>query len=479
VFGTPCAIHDATTKELDDGKDPTNGFVGKSLIGVPIAGLPPGALVEVVLTAPDGTTLRTGRAVADGQGYAEVHVPINVPQTHTITSARYFPNGDASGPSVAIAPTSISPTGSIDAALPGNRCDKPGTLALVKPSTNDNKDASAEGKSAVTTSASALALFGAYTVPGATLDLRGPWTATSEPSYVGVKGGRVDLDVWTGTSTGTDPKGVVPAFVRYYSSAVIYPTSAGTAAAWGEAFPCGPGQLGLTVCGKEHRDFPDGSLVKFGAVFDRPIPLEPTGDAKYSFAVGDQTVDVVARGGTWTISGLAGARAVFRNNAVFVVAPLADVGSGEYRITTSAGGRHDVQPSANEKPIPIGTTIAAAGVPGKETAGDFLTALSNALTNGDTKFIRERMHPVVVERYGSATCDAFAAGPHPATNIVVNQLAPPGNYSWQTDGLTRDVPDVNTATATVNGSPASVHVALVDGVWRWFTDCGTPVAGAR
>src|SRR5262249_41755701 len=71
VFGTPCAIHDATPDELAANTDPTNGFVGKSLIGVPIAGLQPGALVEVVLTAPDGT-LRTGRAIADGQGYAEV-----------------------------------------------------------------------------------------------------------------------------------------------------------------------------------------------------------------------------------------------------------------------------------------------------------------------------------------------------------------------------------------------------------------------
>ena len=46
-------------------------------------------------------------------------MPINVPQTHTISSARYFPSGDPSGPSVAIAPTSISANGSIEAALPG------------------------------------------------------------------------------------------------------------------------------------------------------------------------------------------------------------------------------------------------------------------------------------------------------------------------------------------------------------------------
>lgn len=478
VFGSPCAIHDATTKELDDNKDPTNGFVGRSLIGVPIAGLPPGALVEVVLTAPDGTTLRTGRAIADGQGYAAVLVPINVPQTHTITSARYFPGGNASGAPVAIAPTSISADGSIKAALPGNRCDRDATLDLVQPNTGAN-DSNAAATSAVTTGASAFALFGAYATPGATLDLRGPWTVTPEDSYFGVKGGNVELDVWAGTNRGTDPKGEVPAFVRYYSSAIIYPTTAGTAEAWDAAFPCGAGQLAWTVCGKERRAFSERSLVKLGAVFDRPIPLMPASDAKYSFAVGDQTVDLVAHGGTWTISGLADARAVIRNNAVFVVAPFSEVGSGAYRISTAAGSRHDVQPPANREPIPIGTTIAANGVPGKETAAQFLASLSTALTNGDAKFLRERLHPAVIDRYGAAPCDAFAASAHAPADIVLNQLGPPSTYAWQTDGLTRDVPDTNTVPATESGRPVTVHIALVEGTWRWFTDCGTPATDAR
>jgi hypothetical protein len=89
------------------------------------------------------------------------------------------------------------------------------------------------------------------------------------------------------------------------------------------------------------------------------------------------------------------------------------------------------------------------------------------------------MHPAVIDRYGAATCDAFAAGSRAPANIVLTQLEAPSNYSWPTDGLTRDVPDTNTAQATEGGRAVTVHIALVDGLWRWFTDCGTPVAGAR
>src|SRR5205823_8511436 len=117
-------------QEREAAKDPLNGFVGLSFIGVPVAGLPPGALVEVALRSPDGQ-IRTGRGVADSGGYAEARVPINVPATHTIVSARYFPNGDPSGPSVSIALTAISANGQIDAALPGSRCDRDATLAKV------------------------------------------------------------------------------------------------------------------------------------------------------------------------------------------------------------------------------------------------------------------------------------------------------------------------------------------------------------
>lgn len=102
--------------------------------------------------------------------------------------------------------------------------------------------------------------------------------------------------------------------------------------------------------------------------------------------------------------------------------------------------------------------------------------LANALTNGDAAFLRSRMHPVVIDRYGSASCDAYAAGQHTATTIVTQSVGPPANFAWQSDGLTRNVPNTNAVT-TATGQ--TLHVALVDGTWRWFADCGTPLPNAK
>ena len=67
VFIPPCPVHTATPEELTAAKDPLTGFVGLSFIGFGAAGLPPGALLEVTLRAPDGQ-IRTGRGVADARG---------------------------------------------------------------------------------------------------------------------------------------------------------------------------------------------------------------------------------------------------------------------------------------------------------------------------------------------------------------------------------------------------------------------------
>ena len=122
------------------------------------------------------------------------------------------------------------------------------------------------------------------------------------------------------------------------------------------------------------------------------------------------------------------------------------------------------------------TTIAAAPVPGKESARQFVTALATALTNRDAAFLRARLHPVVVQRYGDAVCTAYAqsAGGMPIT-FTAKDVRPPGVYKWETDGQSADVPGTNDVVVTqVAGGTTSertIHIALVDGLWRWFTDC--------
>ena len=174
------------------------------------------------------------------------------------------------------------------------------------------------------------------------------------------------------------------------------------------------------------------------------------------------------------------ARVLIRNNVVFVLVPADAAGTGDYRISTQVGSRTDVQPAADKPPLAV-TTVARAAVPpgDHETAEQFAAALGRALSGGDAAFLKSRLHPAVVERYGDAQCSAFVAAANTPTTIAAKGVDPPSVYAWQTDGVTRDVPNVNSVPATRDGADITLHLALLDGTWRWFTDCGTPQPGAR
>ena len=234
-IGEYCKIHDATATELDNARDPLTNFRGLSLFGVPIAGLQPNGLVQIGVVAPDGA-VRTGNGVADAKGYAEVRIPIKIPQNHTILSANYYASGSTSGPVISIPPTDIAPNGVLDGSFPGTRCNRDATLALVPKQTNPN-DASKQAKAAFTSSASLFPLLVSLANPGADVSLSGPWTVGQEGSYYAAQGSGVSFDLVPGTNTGGDKPGDAPAFVAYYAGTVVYPTSAGTGDAWGRGLP--------------------------------------------------------------------------------------------------------------------------------------------------------------------------------------------------------------------------------------------------
>src|SRR5262249_50753206 len=156
--------------------------------------------------------------------------------------------------------------------------------------------------------------------------------------------------------------GQPPALVAHFGGTFLYPTTAGTGAAWDQGFPCGPGQLAYTVCpsGKP-RPFIDGTYAKVGVVFDRSVPLRPTTDVAYTFEIGAVAGGGGGPGGAWSITGSPGARAVIRNNVVFVLVPADTVGNGAYRVRTAAGNRHDVQPPVSDPPLPIPSAQATTG----------------------------------------------------------------------------------------------------------------------
>jgi hypothetical protein len=165
---------------------------------------------------------------------------------------------------------------------------------------------------------------------------------------------------------------------------------------------------------------------------------------------------------------------------MFVLVPLDAAGTADYRVSTKVGSRRDMQPAAGQPPLAVTNVTRAAPPPGdRETAEQFAAALGRALSSADAAFLKARLHPAVIDRYGDAQCSALLAAANLPTTIVATHVAEPSVYAWQTDGLSRDVSNVNSVTATRDGTGVTLHVALVDGTWRWFTDCGTPQQGAQ
>ncbi len=90
----------------------------------------------------------------------------------------------------------------------------------------------------------------------------------------------------------------------------------------------------------------------------------------------------------------------------------------------------------------------------------------------------ERLHPAVIDRYGAATCHEYvdAIAGH-VKQWTVDDVIGPAAWIYTTDG--RDTLIAAAWTVSVNEPAADpvahdLHVAAVDGTWRWFTDCGEP-----
>jgi len=475
VIGGTCKNHNATPAERQAAADPTNGFIGLSLIDVPVAGLRPDGRVRIAARAPD-QQLRTGDGIADKTGYAEVHIPINVPGPHTVVSATYYPTGDPNSAGIVIPPSSIT-GGVLDGSFPTTQCDKAATLALV-PKPTVTREQSDAAKDAALDSASLWPLTLMLAHPGADVDLSGPYTTRLVDGAYAVTGRGLTLNLNPITSAGGDQRGRAPTSVYFHTGSVVGPGSTESGDAWQHAIPCGPGNLALTVCARRAPPITDGLYGTVAAVFEQPVPLAGDQDVDYTFDVTGTKYRLrydAAAGDVdgWTLTGGdPRARVMIRNNVVMLLTPLDDASEATYQITTSANGKHDQQP---KKPASLRGTINVAPVPGVETPQQFLDALSAAITNRDGTFLSSRLHPTVITRYGKAACDAYTSGGLTPVQFVVTEVKPPSSYAWTTDGQTTNVPDTNEVSVrlTAGGTTEarSIHLARVDGTWRWFTDC--------
>jgi hypothetical protein len=117
-----------------------------------------------------------------------------------------------------------------------------------------------------------------------------------------------------------------------------------------------------------------------------------------------------------------------------------------------------------------------------ENPSSFLAAYVAALRGGDRTFLFDRMHPVVIARYGATQCQAVTSLlVDPNASLALVSVSGPASFDYASDGRSTPVPD--TYTFAVNGTvggkagPRQYHFALVEGRYRTFVDCGTPVPG--
>jgi hypothetical protein len=92
------------------------------------------------------------------------------------------------------------------------------------------------------------------------------------------------------------------------------------------------------------------------------------------------------------------------------------------------------------------------------------------------------LHPAVIERYGEQQCRDFLASPEaedPSRRDKVNRVDKPAPFDFTTDDGAIPIPNAQLVlvkeTFQKKKSERELHVARVDGEYRYFIDCGTPL----
>jgi hypothetical protein len=168
-------------------------------------------------------------------------------------------------------------------------------------------------------------------------------------------------------------------------------------------------------------------------------------------------------------------------------APSEGTASASASATTPGSAAATTTASAAPSPTPIATPDPTASpVPPSPTPDPetlivaFYEGLDPAIRAADADTLVPLLHPATIERYGEPACRTYLGGlADPTLDIVVESVAGPAPWDYVTDERTTTIPDTWTVQArfTSQGetSDRELHVALVDGQIRWFTDCGTPL----
>jgi hypothetical protein len=156
--------------------------------------------------------------------------------------------------------------------------------------------------------------------------------------------------------------------------------------------------------------------------------------------------------------------------------------SGSVAPTASIVATPAPAPTATPVPVPTASPAPPSPTPDAEALiVAFYEGLDPAIRAADADILVPLLHPATIERYGEPACRTYLGGlADPTLDIVVATVAGPAPWDYITDDLTTTIPDAWTIQAAFTSQGATsdreLHVALVGGEVRWFTDCGTPLA---
>jgi len=173
------------------------------------------------------------------------------------------------------------------------------------------------------------------------------------------------------------------------------------------------------------------------------------------------------------------------DNAAEVEALRAQVAELKTQLDAATSTTAASQPSGSTTttmPVEVATAATTSTTTSPtETVEGFVADYVAALQIDDYVYLTQRLHPRLKETYGEDQCrDSIeAAGADPAYMIEVESVTGPSEWSIRIDGIDytfEDVYTLGTRTTTSSGTTSpDLHVALVDGRFHWFTDCGEPL----
>ena len=128
----------------------------------------------------------------------------------------------------------------------------------------------------------------------------------------------------------------------------------------------------------------------------------------------------------------------------------------------------------------VTTTAAPSTTVAPESAETFLSELNVAFEAADAEFLLGRLNQATIERYGSGQCATYLAGILPQSQgLSMRREVGDGPWGYTTDNVTTSLTGVSAIEVdrVVNGETRinELHWQLVDGVFTWFTDCGSPL----